>query len=443
MKYSEATEYLFSQLPSYEQQGSTGYKEGLQTTQALDMHYGHPHEQFRSIHIGGTNGKGSVSHSIAAMLQVYGYTVGLYTSPHLVDFRERIRVNGKPVSEEFVVDFVEKGKDLFDELKPSFFEITTAMAFKYFEAMNVDIAVIEVGLGGRLDCTNIITPILSVITNVSLDHTQLLGNSLEQIAMEKGGIIKTGIPVVIGEATPETRPIFESIAAEVKAPIFFAEDEEEKVVEWAEPLPEGGMRYHTRHVADFTGELEGLYQVKNMNTIMAAMHRLVDLGILCDCHIPENFYRIQQDMCLALQNVGKITGLMGRWQTMQRNPTIVCDTGHNVAGWEYISKQLASVECENMHIVFGVVDDKDIYGIMNLLPKNATYYYTKADSKRAFPETSIKVFGDQFGLKGECYPTVMEATQAAIKAASPKDFIFVGGSTYVVADFMKAYNSRN
>ena len=440
MTYNEVTEYLYSQVPSFEKQGTTGYKEGLSTTLKLDEHFEHPHEHFRSIHIAGTNGKGSVAHSIAAMLQVYGYRVGLYTSPHLVDFRERIRVNGTPIPEDYVVEFVNKEKDFFEPLGPSFFEITTAMAFKFFKDSNVDIAVVEVGLGGRLDCTNIITPILSVITNISLDHTQLLGASLEQIAMEKGGIIKPGIPVVIGEATPETRPIFEALAAEQKAPIHFAEDDDEVEITSATSLAEGGFRYTAKHLADFTAELSGIYQPKNMNTIVVAMHQLMDSGYLCKCYDPENNRKIQEEMNLALQNVTKITGLMGRWQTVGHNPTIVCDTGHNVAGWQYLSKQLASVECKQLHIVIGIVDDKDIYGIMSLLPKEATYYYTKGSTKRAFPETSLKVFGDQFGLKGECYPSVPEAVKAATNAASPDDFIFIGGSTYVVADFLKSRN---
>lgn len=440
MTYQEVTEYLFNQVPSFEKQGTSGYKEGLDTTLKLDEHFEHPHEFFRSIHVAGTNGKGSVSHSIAALLQVFGYRVGLYTSPHLVDFRERIRVNGKPIPEDYVVKFVETEKNFLDSLKPSFFEITTAMAFKYFKDQDIDIAVVEVGLGGRLDCTNIITPILSIITNISLDHTQLLGSSLEQIAMEKAGIIKSGIPVIIGEATPETRPIFTAIAEEKKSPIYFAEDEDEKAIFSAEFLDGGGIQYKSRDLADFKGELSGHYQIKNMNTVMVVMHKLMDNDYLCQCYDPDNKRKIQEEMNLALQNVSKITGLMGRWQVVDKNPTIVCDTGHNVAGWEYLSKQLQTVKCNQMHIVFGVVEDKDIYGIMNLLPKNAIYYFTKAESKRAFPETSLKVFGDQFGLTGECYPNVPDAVAAAIQAAAPDDFIFVGGSTYVVADFLKTRN---
>ena len=438
MKYAEAIDYLFSQVPSYEKQGNSGYKEGLETTLKLDEHFEHPHEHFRCIHVAGTNGKGSVSHSIAALLQVFGYRVGLYTSPHLVDFRERIRVNGTPISEEYVVDFLNKEKTFLDTLSPSFFEITTAMAFKYFRDMNVDIAVIEVGLGGRLDCTNIITPILSVITNISFDHTQFLGSTLEEIAREKAGIIKMGVPVVIGENQPETRPVFEAVAKELKAPIYFAEDEQEKEVVSAEPQSNGTIRYKCNHLAEFTGELGGIYQQKNTNTVLVAMHRLEEAGYLCRCYVPENRAKIQEEMNMALLNVSKITGLQGRWQTLHENPKVICDTGHNVAGWEYITKQLKTIKCKKMHIVIGMVDDKDIYGVMNLLPKDATYYYTKPDSKRAFPETSLQVFGEQFGLHGQCFPTVADAADAAIDKADPDDFIFIGGSTYVVADFMKS-----
>ena len=440
MTYKEVTEYLFSQIPNYEHMGAGGYKEGLDNSLRLDEHFGNPHQSFRSIHIAGTNGKGSVSHSIAAMLQTYGYKVGLYTSPHLLDFSERIRVNGQPICKDYVVSFVEKNKDFFETLQPSFFEITTAMAFKYFKEQDVDIAVVEVGLGGRLDCTNIITPILSVITNISLDHTQLLGASLEQIAMEKGGIIKAGVPVVIGETQPETKPIFEALAQEANARIIFADAEDEKQVLSATPIPEGGMLYKCKNLADFRGELSGIYQVKNMNTTMCAMHQLMDAGYLCECYDPENNRKIQEEMNLALSNVTKITGLKGRWQIVHRNPTVVCDTGHNIGGWQYLSKQIEEFPCRQRHIVFGMVNDKDVYGVMNLLPKDATYYYTKASTKRALPESSLKVFGDQFGLKGECYPSVEEAVKAANENASTEDLIFIGGSTYVVADFLKTRN---
>ena len=436
MTYAEATEYLFSQTANYEKQGAAGYKPGLETTKALDEHFGHPHENFRSIHVAGTNGKGSVSHCLAALLQVCGYRVGLYTSPHLVDFRERIRINGQPIPEDYVTDFIDKERDFFEPLKPSFFEITTAMAFKYFSESNVDIAVIEVGLGGRLDCTNIITPILSVITNISLDHTQLLGASVEQIAMEKGGIMKRGVSCVIGEATPETRMVFDALAQEAGTPIVYAEDDAQIVS--AEQLPAGeGIRYKTKSGTIFQGELNGIYQMKNTNTTFGAIHELIKMGYLSDVKLDENKPSIQKELNDSFMNVCDITGLMGRWQKVRETPTVVCDTGHNVAGWEYLSKQLGTVKCQHMHIVFGMVDDKDIYGVMALLPKSATYYFTKADSKRAFPETSLKVFAQQFELQGDCYPTVEEAYQAAFSAAGSDDFIFVGGSTYVVADFLK------
>ena len=434
MSYQEVTEYLFNQTANFEKQGVSGYKEGLDTTLALDEHFGHPHEHFRSIHIAGTNGKGSLSHLIAAELQTCGYRVGLYTSPHIVDFKERIRVNGLPISEEYVVDFVEQEKNFLDSLKPTFFEIATIMAFKYFKDMDVDIAVVEVGLGGRLDSTNIITPILSIITNVSLDHTQLLGNSLAQIAMEKGGIIKRGIPVVIGEATPETRMVFDALAEEAKAPIVYAEDEKEIV---SYEITSKSIHYKAKHLGEFDCELTGACQPKNMNTLVVAMHRMVDLGNMADSIDPENNRKIKHEMSNAFMDVTKITGLMGRWQTVRTHPTVVCDTGHNPGAWEYLSKQLAEVKCRKLHIVFGMVEDKDVYTVMSMLPKNATYFFTKGSTKRAISETSLKVFGDQFGLNGNCYPTVEEAYKAALEGSSNEDFIFVGGSTYIVADLMK------
>lgn len=437
MTYSEATEYLFEKTANYEKQGVNGYKEGLDTMLMLDKHFGHPHTKFRSIHVAGTNGKGSVSHTIAAQLQVCGYKVGLFTSPHLVDFRERIRINGVLIPEEYVTQFVEKEHDFFDTLSPSFFEITTAMAFKYFSEQNVDIAVIEVGLGGRLDSTNIITPILSVITNVSLDHTQLLGSSLEKIAYEKAGIMKKGVPCVIGEAPPELRTVYDVVAAEKGTTIVYAEDP--VVIERAEPLAEGkGLHYRTIYGIEFDGELQGLCQEKNTNTVLYATRELMNMGYLCDCEKPENVEFIQQEMTRAFMNVTQLTGLRGRWQTIREKPTVVCDTGHNTGAWEYINRQLAAIECHELRIVIGILEDKDVYTIMSQLPKEATYFYAKSSSHRAMPETTLKVIGDQFGLHGESYPTVAEAFQAAIQGAQSDDFIFVGGSNYVVADFMKS-----
>lgn len=436
MNYSEVTDYLFSQTANYERQGASGYKEGLDNMQALDGHFGHPHRKFRSIHVAGTNGKGSVSHTLAAQLQVCGYRVGLYTSPHLLDFRERIRINGEPISEEYVTHFIETEKNFLDSLNPSFFEITTAMAFKYFAESDVDIAVIEVGLGGRLDSTNIIDPILSIITNVSLDHTQLLGSSIEQIAMEKAGIMKQGVPCIIGEATPEIRAIYEAVASEKGAILRYAE--EPVVIASATPQADGtGMQYRTIHGIEFKGELCGLCQEKNTNTILYAIHELTKMGYLCECEKPENLASIQQEMDRAFMNVTKLTGLMGRWQTVRTEPTVVCDTGHNAGAWEYLSRQLKNVKCHELRIIIGILEDKDIYTIMSMLPSQARYYWTKGSTKRAFPEASLKVFGEQFGLQGGCYATVEEAYAAAIEGVQSDDFIFVGGSTYVVADFLK------
>ena len=436
MTYEETTQYLFKQTANYEQQGQSGYNEGLNNSLALDDHYGHPHHLFKSIHVAGTNGKGSCSHMLAAILQRAGYRVGLYTSPHLVDFCERIRINGNPISQNYVCSFVEEGKSLFESLGASFFEITTAMAFKYFADNSIDIAVVEVGLGGRLDSTNIITPIVSVITNISLDHTELLGASLEQIAMEKGGIIKKGVPVIIGETTPETHLVFESLAQETMAPIVFAEEHAEVVT--SESLPEGGFRYTTRHLGTFDCELSGNYQPKNMNTILPVLNELMKQGYLCPCETPKYLDIVNKEMNDALNNVFKLTGLMGRWQTVHHSPTVVCDTGHNIGGWEYLGKQLADVVCNQKRVVFGILEDKDVFGVMSNLPKDAIYYFCHPDTNRALPEQSVLVIGQQLGLSGNAYPSVSEAYAAAANDAADDDFIFIGGSNYVVADFLKS-----
>lgn len=407
MNYTETCEYLFNQMPMFERQGASGYKEGLSNTKALDEHFQHPHTKYKTIHIAGTNGKGSCSHSIAAILQTAGYRVGLYTSPHLVDFSERIRVNGEPISEDYVIDFVEREHHFFEPLHPSFFEVTTALAFKYFSDMNVDVAVIEVGLGGRLDCTNIISPILSVITNISFDHTQFLGDTLAKIASEKAGIIKKGTRVIIGEATSETRPVFEAKAKEMCAPICFAEDNPYE------------------NAADLMTDLQGAYQRKNANTILTAIANLPELNISND-----NIRR-------GLANVCTLTGLKGRWQTLAQHPLIICDTGHNVAGWKYLSRQIAQQPCDALHIVFGMVDDKDIDTVMDMLPKNAKYYFTKAGTHRAINETVLKEKAETRGLSGNTYPSVAQAYNDAKKNAKNNDFVFIGGSSYVVADLLK------
>lgn len=420
MTYQETVQYLFNVTPVFEKVGASAYKEGLENTWALDRHFGHPHRKFKSIHVAGTNGKGSCSHTLAAILQSAGLKVGLYTSPHLVDFRERIRVNGQTISEEYVVDFVEKERAFFEPLHPSFFELTTAMAFKYFAEQEVDIAVIEVGLGGRLDCTNIITPILSIITNISFDHTQFLGPTLETIASEKAGIIKKNVPVVIGETTPETKPVFEKKAQEVGAPIIFAEDSPE-VLE-AKPTATGGMLYLTRNFGELEGELGGLYQAKNTNTILKAASRLPLFG--------------RTDIKEGFAHVCELTGLVGRWQKIQSNPTVVCDTGHNVGGWTYLSEQLRRQPCKQLRIVFGMVDDKDIDSVMDMLPTDAVYYFTKGTTKRAISEDIVYEKALCHHLNGTKYADVKTAYEAALHDASADDFIFVGGSSYIVSDFL-------
>ena len=425
MDYKQTVEYLFNSTPVFEKVGTSAYKEGLSNTLTLDEHFGHPHTHFKSIHIAGTNGKGSCSHTIAAILQSAGYKVGLYTSPHLVDFRERIRVNGVCIDEQYVIDFVENERHFFEPLHPSFFELTTALAFKYFAEQKVDVAIIEVGLGGRLDCTNIITPLVSVITNISLDHTMFLGDTLAKIATEKAGIIKQNVPVVIGEAIDETRPVFERIAREHNAPIVFAEDSSDIVSAKVDGL--NGIDYTTTCYGTFKGALGGFYQVKNANTIL----HVVDLLRSSNMSIPTAC--VQK----GFAEVCALTGLMGRWQTVHRQPLVVCDTGHNEGGWQYLGRQILQPECKTRRIVFGMVDDKDINHVMNHLPKNAVYYFTKATTHRAIPETKVQEYGKQHNLHGNCYGSVAEAYEVALSDADPKDFIFVGGSSYVVADFLE------
>lgn len=424
MNYQETLNYLYNSTPVFEHVGAVAYKEGLQNTLALDKHFNHPHTNFKTIHIAGTNGKGSCSHSLASILQEAGYKVGLYTSPHLVDFRERIRVNGQCISKERVVKFVEDERDFFEPLHPSFFELTTALAFKYFEEQKVDIAIIEVGLGGRLDCTNIISPILSIITNISFDHTQFLGNTLAKIAGEKAGIIKKGVPVIIGEANEETRPVFQSKAKEVDADIIFAEDK--AIVTSSTPIADRGRRYNLSNNSTLIGELSGDYQERNMNTI------------LCACNILKQMKIIKNDDIIAkgLCNICKNTGLLGRWQTIQNNPTVVCDTGHNVGGWNYLAPQIKRQQCNQLRIVFGMVDDKDIDSVMCLLPKNAIYYWTQAESKRAIKAERVAGLAIKHDLKGEIFDNVEVAYSKALKDSNNDDFVFVGGSSYVVADLL-------
>lgn len=424
MNYQETLYYLYNSTPVFEHVGAVAYKEGLQNTLALDKHFNHPHTNFKTIHIAGTNGKGSCSHSLASILQEAGYKVGLYTSPHLVDFRERIRVNGQCISKERVVKFVEDERKFFEPLHPSFFELTTALAFKYFDEQKVDIAIIEVGLGGRLDCTNIISPILSIITNISFDHTQFLGDTLAKIAAEKAGIIKKGVPVIIGEANEETSPVFQSKANEVNSDIVFAEDN--AIVTSSSPMADGGRRYYLSNNSTLVGELSGDYQERNMNTI------------LCACNILKQMNIIKNDDIIAkgLTNICKNTGLLGRWQTIQNNPTVVCDTGHNVGGWNYLAPQIKRQQCNQLRIVFGMVDDKDINSVMYLLPKNAIYYWTQAESKRAIKAERVAEIAIKHDLRGEIFDNVEVAYTKALQDSNKDDFVFVGGSSYIVADLL-------
>lgn len=415
MDYQDTLTYLYNSTPIFQQVGGSAYKEGLENTLALDEHFGHPHRKFRTIHVAGTNGKGSCSHTIAAILQEAGYSVGLYTSPHLVDFRERVRVNGQPIPEEYVIRFVEEKRCFFEPLHPSFFELTTAMAFRYFADVEIDVAVIEVGLGGRLDCTNIIHPDLCIITNISLDHTQFLGNTLPQIAREKAGIIKSGIPVVIGETTPETKSVFQKRAGEVNAPIYFAEEN------GREDYP--GIEY----------ELKGLYQKKNSRTILTALPLLKEAGYRLD----------EQSVRRGFAHVTELTGLMGRWQKLQDYPTLICDTGHNVGGITYIVEQLKQQAFHNLHIIIGMVNDKDIQGVLALLPEDAIYYFTQASVKRALPANDLQKLAESAGLKGNCYPDVPSAVRAAQEKSLPEDFIFVGGSSFIVADLLANRDALN
>ena len=433
MTYEETIQYLFNSAPLFQHVGGAAYKEGLSTTHILDAHFNHPHNQYKTIHIAGTNGKGSCAHTIAAILQHTGLKVGLYTSPHLVDFRERIRINGEMMPQQYVIDFVEEERSFFEPLHPSFFDLPTALAFKYFAEQHVDVAVIEVGLGGRLDCTNIISPILSVITNISFDHTQFLGNTLAQIASEKAGIIKHKVPVIIGECNAETRSVFEHKAHEVEAPILFAEDNKEVLSsEFSDLFGHKLRHYTTRSFGDIYGELTGECQIKNTNTILCALHSLSKI-----------FSVTHEDITYAFEHVCEMTGLRGRWQILQEHPTIICDTGHNTGGWQYLAHQLAQIATSGnkLHIVFGMASDKDIERVMSTLPHEACYYWTKASVKRATSEQTIANIATKYDLHGKTYSNVAEAYEAAINNASTNDYIYVGGRSFIVADLLRSKQS--
>lgn len=406
----------------FQRMGANAYKPGLDTSIALDKAFGNPHSRFPSIHIAGTNGKGSTAHTLAAILQSAGYKVGLYTSPHLVDFRERIRINGEMISHSAVVDFVNRYRALQLDCQPSFFELTMTMAFEYFAKEKIDIAVIETGLGGRLDSTNIISPILSIITNISFDHTAFLGDTLTAIASEKAGIIKRNTPVVVGEASGDVKQLFLDKSIEMNSPIKFAD--ENKAFSSAELTPDGYL-YHNTPFGNITGELTGECQQKNTATILSAIEQLRLIG-----------WEITPDAVKqGFANVCNLTGLAGRWMELQQSPRVVCDTGHNVGGWEYLSRQLSQVEGK-LHMVIGFVNDKDISHILDLMPHNATYYFTRAEIPRALSADEVKAIALAKGLKGEAYATVAEAYQKAIVSASATDTIFIGGSTFVVADLL-------
>jgi len=426
MNYQETINYLFNQLPMFQRTGKAAYKANLDTTLALDRYFEHPHQNFKCIHVAGTNGKGSVSHTLASVLQSAGYKVGLYTSPHLRDFRERVKINGEMIPEDAVVDFVASHKKKFEELSPSFFEMTVALAFDYFAKEKVDIAVIEVGLGGRLDSTNIIDPLLSVITNISFDHTSLLGNSIPVIAGEKAGIIKNNTPVVIGEKHEESKPVFIDKSSSKSAPILFAEDE----YDFVDSHLEDNYRnitfkdLHTSKQISLSSDLLGVYQIKNIRTALVAINQLNQIGFnLSEEIIKEGISKIVEQ-----------TSLLGRWQRLGDNPRIICDTGHNVAGVSEILKQLGSLEYDKLHMVIGMVDDKDIDEVLSLLPKNAVYYFTKASIPRALNEVLLKEKATKFQLNGDTYENVSEALLAAKANADKSDLIFVGGSTFVVAE---------
>lgn len=434
MTYQETLHYLYTRVPMFQQSGASAYKPGLGTTIALDDHLSNPHKAYKTIHVAGTNGKGSVSHLLAAILRQAGYKVGLYTSPHLLDFRERIRVNGEKASEAYVVDFVERHRAFFEPLHPSFFELTTAMAFQYFKEQAVDIAVIEVGLGGRLDCTNIITPLLGIITNISFDHTQFLGNTLGQIAAEKAGIAKAGVPLLLGESAEPV--IYDTIAqkAKEKGALFHFAPEMALMADDYELTPDHTLCFHSKEYGPVYGELLGDAQPCNAKTVLSALHILrEEVGLSLSPEAVKEGFR----------SVTSLTGLMGRWQRVADEPCATyCDTGHNVGGWQHLAKTLADAQraaSGTLRMVVGMVADKDVDSVLALMPKEATYYFTQASVSRAMPVETFAEKAASHGLRGATYPTVGEAVKAARLVADPHDTIFIGGSTFIVADALPLF----
>ncbi|MCM1077450.1 MAG: bifunctional folylpolyglutamate synthase/dihydrofolate synthase [Bacteroides sp.] len=420
MNYNDAVEFLYNSLPVFQREGASAYKPGLGTSVALDNIFGNPHRSYATIHIAGTNGKGSTAHTLAAILARAGYKTGLYTSPHIFDFRERIRVNGRKISEKAVSDFVERWRGMSTDLHPSFFELTSTMAFEYFRDCGVDVAVIETGLGGRLDSTNIITPVLSVITNISLDHTNLLGDTLEKIAREKAGIIKPGVPVVIGERQTETMAVFNGKAGEMGSPIFYAE-----AVNGI--IGSAGISYSSTPYGPIHGELGGECQIKNTATILCALQQLEKAG----------FHISPESVSGGFANVCADTGLMGRWTRISDSPLTVCDTGHNIGGWNYIADQLNSRSAGRVHLIIGFVNDKDISAILRCIASiraEKTIYFSSPSVPRGLVADVLAERAAEFGLIGRIAPDVNDALAEAKQVASADDMILIAGSNFLIAD---------
>ncbi|MDR0844818.1 MAG: bifunctional folylpolyglutamate synthase/dihydrofolate synthase [Tannerella sp.] len=425
MTYEETLNYLYSCTPAFHQVGAVAYKPGLERSMALDDQMDNPHRSYQTIHVAGTNGKGSVAHLLAAILREANFKVGLYTSPHLVDFCERIRMNGRKMPKHYLVDFVKRHQSAINTIRPSFFELTSSLAFEFFRHKKVDIAVIETGLGGRLDSTNIIRPILSIITNISLDHTQYLGKTLNRIAEEKAGIIKPGVPVVIGEIQDKSvYQVFIDKAATMKSPVYFAEKEQTLIN--SKLGNDGKWAFTSSGYGYFTGELGGMAQLENAQTVLTAIRMLRRMGL----KIPK------KDVGYAFEHVIELTGLMGRWQTLQKKPLVICDTGHNEGAWEKLKLHLEQTAEHHptLRMVVGMVSDKDIHAVLSLMPQKAVYYFTQASDSRALPVKKFAAMAQQHALTGNSYRTVAEAVQSALNDAQPDDLIFIGGSTFVVAD---------
>lgn len=427
--YEQVLEWMFQQIPMYQRQGKAAYKADLSATEALDEYMGHPHRSFRTIHVGGTNGKGSVAHMLASVLQSAGYRTGLYTSPHLNDFRERIKVDGQMVDRDFVISFMERNQEHFLQVRPSFFEMTVAMAFDYFRQVQVDVAVIEVGLGGRLDSTNIIDPELSVITNISLDHTQFLGDTVEQIAREKAGIIKENKPVVVGESDPRTAGIFREKALAAHAELFFADQDYRITKEeggFSEnpcySISQGQRVIYNRLCTDLLGS----YQSRNIVTTLRAVDVLNGLG----------YALAGEQVRKGLSNVGGITGFRGRWFILQNNPLIICDTAHNEAGLNINVREAQRLNRGRLHFVLSFVNDKQLDAILKIFPTSARYYFTRASIPRALEEDKLTEMAARYGLTGQCYPVAGDALRAARDQARQEDLIYVGGSTFLVSELI-------